>query len=606
MKIFKLIPMKPTKLLIFLFFIGTVFTIKAQCPSDNTFLLNATPPPNIGVSTMTVNCINGGQYATVNVIAGNTYTFSTCGNTAFDTQITVLNSATAAVIGYNDDDCGLQSTVTWVATFTGSVDVLVDEYNCSNTGLCTDLIVTSTPPVQTGTGCNTNTTICTAGQAGPFGFTAPGPQVSSCLNFFGPSYGYIILYITQSGPLQMLINGNATTGFLDVAIFDVTGSTDPCTAILNNTNEIVCNYAAASSGCNEIGTNFGCASSIPSPNVTAGDVLFIVVENWSGTSTSFTLDLGPAPAAQTGPPDATIIPAGPFCNTDAPIQLLAADNGGTWTGTGVSSTGMFDPAAAGPGTYTLNYAIGSMPCADTDQTTITVINCNCLITTFSATIGSCEAATNTFTVTGDFTYQDNPGAGDLIVEVTNGSGTYTQTFTPPFTDGQLYNFSIGGVPSDGTPLTVTIYFANDVTCTAIINSTSPASCACNVDIGTFGVTTTGTQTGTDIVLCYGDDLTVTANGDYTPPGEATNPSGPVYTPGISWLVYSCPPTVALAPDPILTIPNDPCLLGVVGNTNLNELNDMFWINAYPPGTFTNNIVYFVPITMYSLTNAPPI
>ncbi|NQZ37966.1 MAG: PKD domain-containing protein, partial [Crocinitomicaceae bacterium] len=230
---------------------------------------------------------------------------------------------------------------------------------------------------------------------------------------------------------------------------------------------------------------------------------------------------------------------------------------------------------------------------------------SCYISTFSANVGACETG-DVFTVTGDFTFEDNPGAGNLIVEVTNGSGTYTQTFTPPFTDGLLYNFSIGGVPSDGTPLTITIYFANDLACTSVINSTSPASCACNVDIGTFGVTTAGTQTGTDIVLCYGDNLTVTSNGDGTNPGEATNPSGPVYTPGISWLVYSCPPTIALVPDPVLTVPNDPCLLGIVSGTNLNELNDMFWINAYPPGTFTNNIVYFVPITMYSLTNAPPI
>lgn len=598
--------MKLAKLLICFLSLGIVYTADAQCPDDNTFLMNATPPASTGISTTTVSCINGGQYVTVNVVAGNTYTFSTCGNTAFDTEITVLNTATNAVVGYNDDDCGVQSTVTWVATFTGSVDVLVDQYSCSNTGLCTDLVITSTPAVQTGAGCNTNTTICTAGQAGPFNFSTPGPPVSSCLNFFGPNYGYIILYITQSGPLQMLINGDATTGFLDVAIFDVTGAADPCTAILNNTNEIACNYAAASSGCNEIGTNFGCASSIPSPMVTAGDVLFIVVENWSGTSTTFTLDLGPAPAAQTGPPDGTITQVGPFCNTDAPIQLNAVDNGGNWSGPGVSASGLFDPGAVGPGTYTIDYAIGSSPCADADQTTIVVTNCNCLITTFSANIGSCEAATNTFTVDGDFMYTGNPGAGNLIVEVTNGSGTYTQTFTPPFTDGQLYNYSISGVPSDGTPLTVTIYFANDMSCTAQIPSTSPASCACNVDIGTFTVTTDGTQSGNDFVLCYGDVLDITANGDYTPAAEANNPPGPVYTPGIAWLVYACPPTVALTPDPVLTIPDDPCLLGIVSGTNLNELNDMFWINAYPPGTFTNNTVYFMPITMYSTTNSPAI
>ncbi|MDG1332784.1 MAG: PKD domain-containing protein [Crocinitomicaceae bacterium] len=230
---------------------------------------------------------------------------------------------------------------------------------------------------------------------------------------------------------------------------------------------------------------------------------------------------------------------------------------------------------------------------------------NCFISTFNALVGACEAG-NVFTVTGDFTFQDNPGAGNLIVEVTNGSGTYSQTFTPPFTDGQLYNYSIGNIPSDGTALTVTVYFVNDPACTSVINSISPASCACNVDIGTFSVATTGTQTGNDFVLCFGDDLDITANGDYTPPGIANNPPGPPYSPGIAWLVYSCPPTVALAPDPILNIPDDPCLLGIVGATNLNETNDMFWINAYPPGTFTSNTVYFVPITIYSTASTPQI
>ncbi len=596
--------MKPVKFLLVLLVLGIGYTVKAQCPDDNTFLMDATPPAATGVATSTVSCINGGQYVTVNVVAGNTYTFTTCGNTAFDTQITVLNAATAAVVGYNDDDCGVQSTVTWTATFTGTVDVLIDEFSCSNSGLCTDLQVTSTPPVQNGTGCNTNTTICSQGTAGPFTFGTPGPQVSSCLDFFGPTYAYIVLYITQSGPLELLINGDATTGFMDVAVFNVPPGVDPCVASLDVNNEISCNYATASSGCNQIGTNFPCASSITSPNVTAGDVLFIIVENWSGTSNTFTMELGAAPAAQTGAPDATITPVTTMCNTDPPFQLNAVDNGGTWSGTGVTSSGVFDPASVGPGTYTIDYSIGTSPCNDADQTTITVIDCSCLITNFSANVGSCEAATNTFTVTGDFDYQGSPSTGTVIVEVTNGSGTYTQTFNPPFTDGQLYNYSISGVPSDGTPLTVTVYFSDNTSCSSTVSSTSPASCACNVDIGTFTVNTTGTQNGNDFVLCYGESVNITANGDYTPPGEATNPPGPAYSPGIAWLVYSCPPTVALAPDPVLTVPDDPCLLGIVSSTDLNELNDMFWINSYPPGTFTNNTVYFVPITIYSTTNSP--
>lgn len=586
-------------LLLFSLFL-TIHQVKAQCLFDNTFLMDATPPSCPGTST--INCINGGQYITVSVVAGNDYTFTTCGNTAFDTQITVYDNLGLTVLGYNDDDCGSQSTVNWNATYTGTVNVLVDEYNCQNTGSCTDLAVTCTPPVQSGNGCNTNTTICTPGLAGPFGFSTPGPPVSSCLDFFGPDYAYIILYITQSGPLEMLINGDASTGYLDVSIFDIPAGDDPCTAIQDVNNEISCNYADASGGCNEIGTYFGCSSSVPSPNVNAGDVLMIVVENWSGASTNFTLDLAPSPAAQTGPPNPAITNVGPFCDTDGPVQLDAVDNGGLWTGPGVSPSGMFDPSVAGVGTHTINYAIGSAPCDAYSSTTITVNDCSnpCYFDYISTNTGACETG-SVFEVSGDFSYQGNPGTGTVIVEVTNGSGTWTQILNPPFVDGQLYNYSIYA-DADGSAGTVTIYFSDDIACTINQAITSPASCDCAADIGTFSTNTDGVQAGNNVTLCFGDLLDITANGDYTPPGEATNPplaSG--YDPGISWLVYSCPPSVALTPSTTEAIPDDPCILAITSNFNLNEINDQWWIDAYP-GVFTDNIVYFVPITMYNITS----
>ncbi|MCB0783586.1 MAG: hypothetical protein KDC02_05025, partial [Flavobacteriales bacterium] len=87
-----------------------------QCGNDNVQTGTAVTPNCPG--TTTISCVQGGQYALVNVVAGNTYTFSTCGAT-FDTQITLYNNTGGPSIGYNDDACGLQSTVTWTATFTG-------------------------------------------------------------------------------------------------------------------------------------------------------------------------------------------------------------------------------------------------------------------------------------------------------------------------------------------------------------------------------------------------------------------------------------------------------------------------------------------------------
>ena len=354
-------------ILIFSTLLFSVFNVKAQCPQDNTFILNVTPPCP---GTSTVSCMNGGEFVTVNVTAGNNYSFSTCGNIAFDTEITVYNGAT--LIGYSDDDCGSQSTVNWTATFTGTVDVLVDEFQCANTGLCTDLVVSCSLPVQTGNGCNTNTTICSQGVAGPFAFSTPGNAISSCLDWIAPSFAYIILYITQSGPLEMLVTGDVAAGFLDVSIFNIPAGADPCIAIQDVTNEISCNYADFDDGCNEIGTYFGCTSSVPSPVVTAGDVLMIIVENWSNASTNFTLELAPVPAAQTGPPDATITQVGPFCTNSPAVQLAAADMGGTWSGPGTSATGLFNPATAGLGSHTINYSVGQNPCNSSSSTTIIV------------------------------------------------------------------------------------------------------------------------------------------------------------------------------------------------------------------------------------------
>ncbi len=121
----------------------------AQCPNNNTPIAGgAVTPPCPG--SMTVPCVLGGQYALVNVVSGNTYTFSTCTAT-FDTQITVFNNAGGAALANNDDACGLQSSVTWVASFTGQVRVLVDRYvsflnPCGNSAACAPLVIQCVPP----------------------------------------------------------------------------------------------------------------------------------------------------------------------------------------------------------------------------------------------------------------------------------------------------------------------------------------------------------------------------------------------------------------------------------------------------------------------------
>ncbi len=69
--------------------------------------------------------------------------------------------------------------------------------------------------------------------------------------------------------------------------------------------------------------------------------------------------------------DANICPAGPFCDDALPQQLIANTPGGTWSGTGVSSTGVFNPASVGAGNYTITY---TLPCGSS-SIFIVVNNC---------------------------------------------------------------------------------------------------------------------------------------------------------------------------------------------------------------------------------------
>lgn len=137
------------RLLTLLPLIGLAGSVLGQCANNNTLTGAAVTPTCSG--TTSVPCVQGGQYALVNVVAGNVYTFSTCGAT-FDTQITLYNNTGGGALGYNDDGCGLQSTVTWTATFTGQLRVLIDRYNCANQATCAPLVIACTAP-PAGTDC---------------------------------------------------------------------------------------------------------------------------------------------------------------------------------------------------------------------------------------------------------------------------------------------------------------------------------------------------------------------------------------------------------------------------------------------------------------------
>lgn len=398
------------------------------CPNDNVFYDQVTP---LCPGLITLGCMYGGDYAVVDVALGYNYIFSTCFSPVFDSQLTLLDQF-GNFIAFDDDGCGSQSTISWVATYTGTVFILLDEYNCQDNQTCMDLTIECYPTTGNGDGCNTDIQLC-QNVGGPFYFNNPGPQVSSCLDWFSNSnFAYIMVNITTSGPLNLLIDGNGSTGFLDVSVFDIPNGVDACEAIQNINNEIGCNYASQFSGCNQFGNYYPCPSSVPSPYVYAGQTIMIVVEDWQdGASDQFMLYLGPPPNAQSGPANPQITPVGPFCQNAPALQLIANDAGGQWLGPGTTGDGIFNPAQAGVGTHTINYSIGLPPCQAASSTTIEVVDQpQVVIATSDPEI--CPGEEVTLTATGGPAYLWSTGATtDSITVSPLSNSTYSVNVTLP-------------------------------------------------------------------------------------------------------------------------------------------------------------------------------
>lgn len=75
-----------------------------------------------------------GDFAVCNVINGTTYEWSLCtadgGDVAYDAQFTLFNGTTDALLCFSDDFCGDRPKIRYTATFTGTVKLQVNEFNC--------------------------------------------------------------------------------------------------------------------------------------------------------------------------------------------------------------------------------------------------------------------------------------------------------------------------------------------------------------------------------------------------------------------------------------------------------------------------------------------
>ncbi len=295
------------------------------------------------------------------------------------------------------------------------------------------------------------------------------------------------------------------------------------------------------------------------------------------------------------------------CINTSNVQLTGIPAGGTWSGTNVTSTGVFSPIQAG--TYTLLYTVGVGNCVGRDSMVFTVNPQPPLTLTPGPSI--CTGFSTTLTATGANTYSWSPVTGlssttgatvtanpttttTYTVTATNTTTNCTATASTTVTVNALSVVSIGpdqtlcnqpipvqltGNPSGGTwagPNTSStgIFTPNGTgTSQVIYTYTNANSCISKDTLLITVVNPTTPNASTDQTICQNSgnlQLTGTPAGGVWS-GNNVNASGSFTTgqAGIFDLVYSYGSTTCLKADtvtisvnaaPIITIaPNTPAI-----------------------------------------------
>jgi len=121
-----------------------------QCPNDGLFYDDFTPTGPGAAGAASFACTWGGDIYTISVLAGETYVFNTCG-TEWNTQLTLRDDA-FNLIDFDDDGaaCGNGSSeIVWTATYSGIVNLQVNEFDCITNNVCGSITITWQASVST-------------------------------------------------------------------------------------------------------------------------------------------------------------------------------------------------------------------------------------------------------------------------------------------------------------------------------------------------------------------------------------------------------------------------------------------------------------------------
>lgn len=155
-------------------------------------------------------------------------------------------------------------------------------------------------------------------------------------------------------------------------------------------------------------------------------------------------------------PNVTINSPDNFCIDGADYQFSGSATGGTWSGTAISSSGLFSPSTAGLGTYTITYEIqGSCPLTVTKDITVNDLP----IISAGNDMTICSGSMTQLQASGGVSYSWTPTTG------LNNANTATPNATPPSNNS---TYTVVGTDALGCSNTdsVTLTFFDGPTVTA--------------------------------------------------------------------------------------------------------------------------------------------
>ena len=180
-----------------------------------------------------------------------------------------------------------------------------------------------------------------------------------------------------------------------------------------------------------------------------------------------------------------------------------------------------------PGTITVNQTGGSgaTDCSITTPCDITV----------TAIPSTCDPSTNTYSVSGEITFSDQPTTGTLIVEDCNGN---TTSFSAPFTSPQ--NYTLTGLTPDGNNCNISAYFSDLTACSSVANYQSPSACNCvgpNIIVNNLAICANGGSENLDNAIDpTSDAATITYHNSQTDAQNDVNPINNIVNTGGSYWI----------------------------------------------------------------------